>query len=222
MPGPGTAHSAGGGGHTFSPPVNPALNSCSGSATSGTTVACTMPSAPAANTVTVAGITTAFGLAISTVSDGTNSYAITPNSSSNVNDATAGSAALAWRWTSTGGGATITATVTGGTCSFCSIDVVTYPVTGAGAVVLDMDAAGNGNGATINTPTATQTAAGQLYISFAASEAGITSVNSPWTDPFGPLPFGEAYGYIVSSSGSQASNISQTSGHWDSMVGSWK
>lgn len=226
VPTVGSTFSGAGGGaaHTFTGPAT-ANNRCYAATSSGSSDGCTLGTAPATGTLTIASVMS-FPATITgvTVSDGTHSYAATASSPSSTNGSTAGNAWTFFWYATTTGGATITATYSGASCTACSITVNTFGVTGAGAVVVDVDAAGNGNGATVNTPTVTQGQAGDLYWCFAVSENGISaSGGAPWTaEGHGVGTFGEEAQWLLSSSGSQACNFSQTSGNWDSIGTSFK
>ncbi len=212
-------------GHTFSAPAS-ANNRCYNQQTSvASPLTCTLGTAPATGTLTVVTMTIGIGNGLTTCSDGTNSYAYTPNSPSNVNETTALEVGVAYWFATTTGGATITCAWSGGNSSFVSIRVDTFGVTGSGAVVLDTavnttgDIAGNGSsGTAINTPTITSPTNGDLLIGAATVEGNISSSNSPWTEEaHGVGGLGEDMQYILASSGTQAINFTQTTGHWDSL-----
>lgn len=221
-----TFGTGGGGGHTFAAPAS-ANNRCYGSATSGTSKNCVLTTAPASGSFVTVFVFGNPSLTAMTVSDGTNSYTATSNSPSNVNDATAGSVWMFYWYATTTGGTTVTASWTG-TCSFCSIMVNNWGVTGAGAVVPDVvptcaGAACSGNGTVINNPTITSPTAGDLLLCFEATENTTNSANSPWTiDPHGTGAFNELGEYILSASGTQACAFGTASGHWDSIGASFK
>lgn len=217
---------SGGGGHTFAAPAT-ANNRCYASAASGTSLGCTLGTAPASGSFVTVHVFGGFSMSSMTMTDGSHSYTATSNSPSNTNDATAGSDWLFY-WSATAtGGATVTASWAG-TCSFCSIRVDNFGITGAGAVVPDVvptcaGAACSGSGTTVNNPTITSPTNGDLLICAESPENTTSSTNSPWTqEAHGLGAFDEVLGYILSSSGTQACAFSISSGHWDSIGASFK
>jgi|SRR5271166_518452 len=223
FPGPGSGPFVAGARAFSSPAAN---HFCYARITSGTAIACTLATAPAAGsfvTVSVSAWGPSGGASL-TISDGTNSYTVLGPSNANF-----GSAGYAWMgyWAPTvTGGTTITATLTGGTCQFCSIGVDNWGVSGGvGSVALQSGTSvtGSGTGTAINTPTIVPSPIGSLLVCYAATlHGGITATGSPWTaDPNGIGSVGDETEYILSSSGSQACNFTQNTGDWDSIGASF-
>lgn len=209
----------GGGAVTYSAP-DPTTGHCYNDSGSGTTTHCTLGATPAAGSLVTVTIFSAFGLTATVADNAANNYTKTPASPSAVNDASAGSESIFYFVANGSAGNDITVTLSGSGIS--SITVDNWGVTG-GTPSFDQDVAGNGTtGTTINTPTVAGTGSGRLLIAAAASENGVTGVNSPWTaEAHGVGTFGEETAYILSGS-SQATNLTQSSGHWDTIGAAFK
>ncbi len=155
-----------------------------------------------------------------------NSYTLTTNSPSTAQGATAGFDYIFYLLSAPSNASkTLTATYqnTGaGTVHAAILTADDFTVTG-GTVTFNGDAAGSGTtGVTINTPSITPAAAGDLLYAHGSSANAISSVDSPWTQ--GAIDSdGQASGYILSASaGSTSLAMTQTSGQWSSMAASFK
>jgi hypothetical protein len=190
-------------------------------ATSGTTNATTLGAAPTVGNVVCVGLTffAAAGGGTTTVSDGTNTYTITPNSPSTF-DASSGQSYLFY-WIATGTpGATITATFTN-TIVFSDIWVDEFSA--SGTISFDTDGKGTGSGTAINTPSLTPAQSGELFFGVSTSAVGISSANSPFVlAAFGIGPDGPAGEYALNVSSAQAMNFTQSSGTYSSMMMAFK
>lgn len=197
-----------------------ANNHCYNDSGSGITTHCALTATPASGSLVTVTIFSAFGLTATVADNAAHSYTKTPASPSAVNDASAGSISLFYFVAGAGAGNDITVIASGS--GLLTISVNNWGVSG-GTPAFDQDIAGNGTtGTTINTPTVAGTGSGRLLIVAAASENGVTGVNSPWTaDLQGVGTFGEETAYILSGS-SQAANFTQSSGHWDTIGAAFK
>jgi hypothetical protein len=184
--------------NTFSE-FTPPIENCYHSVTTGTTVSCTLASAPVAGQVVAVSVQTFPVITLSTVKDGANnSYTITPHSCSTTNEATAGNACLAYWLPGITGNTTVTATITGGTCGSCSITVDVFSVvdTTGGTLTFDNDAAGSGTN-TVNTPSLTPAQAGwpkdagELYWGFCTNQTNCDLATGSWTLDGSSTSFGE-------------------------------
>ena len=192
-------------------------------ATSGTTVTVTLLSPPTPGNLVCVAIIFADGITPATVavsdSNG-NVYTITPSSPSTGQYANAGAVYLGYLLSApSNASASITATF--------NRTIVDGIITAeefkspTGGVKFDTDIAGSGTTGTINSPSITPAAAGELLYSYATPQNGILSCDSPWTQvTFGEDPNGGNGGYILSSNpGSTAVNMTPSvSGTWDAMA----
>ncbi len=191
-----------------------------------TTLTVTLPNNPATGDLVVVGFTWANGAStqpsVPTVVDSSsNSYTISPKSPSSTQGAGAGFAyafyllsapstatkSIKATYQSTGGGAVHAAI----------LQIDDFNVTGSISFFADAVGASS-SGGTINNPTITSGAAGDLLFCHATPANSISTVNSPWTK--GVIDSdGQATGYILSAStGGTAVNMTQVSGAWDSIA----
>lgn len=148
---------------------------------SGTTIACTLGAAPAAGSVVAVSVKTFSGLTLSTVKDGAlTSYILPTTHCEATNDATAGTECIAYLIPSVTGNATVTATVTGGTCVACSITVDVFGVSG-GTASFNNSAAANGAANNVTGPTIPVAGAGTLIWGACTDASSCTAVNGSWT-----------------------------------------
>lgn len=193
---------------------------CYTSASSGTTVACTLTTPPATGTVVAVSVMSFTGLTLSTVKDGANtSYILPTNHCESTHDATAGTACVAYLIPGSTGNATITATFTGGTCGACSITVDVFGVSGGTASFTNSNN-GNGIANTITAPTLTVSASGTLIWGFCVDASTCSGVNGAWTaEAHGLGTFTEESEYQLSVSSNTAVGFAGGGGgqEWDAM-----
>lgn len=190
---------------------------------SGTTVQVTLGAAPTAGNAVVC-FPQGFPdtLTVSSISDGTNAYTVTPNSPSATNLQSLAISAAYLINVPAGAGATITATLSGSITFSSNIWCGEFHRS-SGTWAFDTDAAGTGaSGGAVNTPSITPAAAGGLLIAVVdAGAGGPTSANSPWTqDATGVDASRRLVEYILSApSGATAANftVAGTNG-WNSMA----
>lgn len=158
------------------------------------------------------------------VADGNaNSYTRSTNSPSSTQGAAAGIAYGYYVASSSNGSKTVTVSYTNpGAGGAVEILVDDFAVSG-GTSSFDQDAKGSGNATSpLNTPTVPVSGAGELAYCYACVSAGITSVDTPWTQ--GAIGFdGSASGYILSRGTNVA--LAMTFGateQWDSIGMSFK
>lgn len=203
---------------------------------SGTTVSVTLASAPTAGNAVVCGVELYDpSLTVSSAADNAgspNSYTVAAHAAGNA--ATVGANLIYLLSVPSGAGATITATASA-TITFTSNIVCTEFHRTSGTWVWDTQATANGSGSsTVNTPSITGAAAGEILYALAGTGGAQVSAtnNSPWTegDPtaHGIEPSSDHIAgnqYILSSSGSStAINITLTStgNGWNAVVGALK
>jgi hypothetical protein len=185
---------------------------------------------PAAGDLVIVGFTWANGAGSTPttptlVDSASNSYTLTTNSPSTAQGATAGFDYIFYLLSAPANATkTLTATYqdTGAGAVHAAILTADDFTVSGGTVTFNNDAAGSGTtGTTINTPSITANAAGDLEYAHASSANAISSVDSPWTQ--GAIDTdGQASGYILSASGSStAIAMTQTSGAWSSMAASF-
>jgi RHS repeat-associated protein len=119
----------------------------------------------------------------------------------------------------TGGSATITVNMSAGT-ALVGTQVIEYAGV-ASSSPLDVSNSNSGASSTVNTPSLTTTAAGDLVVD-SADEAPVTaSPSSPWVDYAGPLYSGTAYTpittQVVASTGTYATSWTASTGGWVSV-----
>ena len=191
---------------------------CYNQASSGTSVSCTLASAPAAGSA-VAVFAVSHGQTALTVKDGnSNVYTLTPNSPSSVYDATAGSAWLAYYIAGASANPTVTASWGNGACTACSITVMSFPVVG-GSATFDTDAIGSGTGS-ISQPAVAPTGSSELLIGACADSGGCGAVTGSWVaSPTGLGAFLEGAEYSLAGSSSTAVGFTGSGGSaaWDTI-----
>lgn len=204
-----------------------ANDSCYTAVTTGTTASCTIVNQPAAGDIIIANALTNVALTLASVKDNAgaqNTFSIPGGMDASgceiTNDATSGSACITYLIEPSGtGGKTFTLTISGGTCSACSIYVTRYPVTG-GTVAFGSASGTSGTGTTITAPTITVSAAATLIVGFATAQNQVSAVSGAWTATPNGVPaggFGEEAEYQLSVSSNTAVGFTITSGTWDSL-----
>ncbi len=204
-----------------------ATATCGTNGKSQTTLVCTLTNNPVSGDIVPIGFVwsngTSSGPASVTISDGnSNSYTVSAHSPSTTQAATRGAVYLFYVLSAPANASkTITATfsTTGsGSIHFATMCVDDFTVTGA-TPTLNLDSTGTGTtGTTINTPTVTANSGNLAYAM--ANGNVITTVNSPWTGTT-TATIGAGCGYILSATGNTALSMTQTTGAWDSMGGSF-
>ena len=190
---------------------------CYNQASAGNSVSCTLASAPSPGSA-VAVFAVSHGQFGFKVVDGSlNNYTVTPHSPSSANDLSAGSAWLAYLVAGSNANPTITASWTTGTCTACSITVMSFPVTG-GTATFDTDAIGSGTSGAPSLPTLASSSSSELLIGACADSSGCGGVTGSWT--VGPTGLGsllEEAEYNLA--GSTATNVgfSSSGGAWDTV-----
>lgn len=174
-------------------------NHCYASATSGTTVACHLSSAPQPGDVVLVHDTfyPDASLSYGSTSDGTNAYTKAANSCKPSTPTDFGSDCIAYLIPTTASPQTITLTVTGGTCMACSITVDDFPVIGGSAVVDDTGEAASGTGAVTGPTVTVDSGFTDLLYGGCASLSGCAGVTGSWIiEPTGTMSaFGEMAEY---------------------------
>lgn len=119
----------------------------------------------------------------------------------------------------TGGSASITVNMSAGT-AVVGTQVIEYAGV-ASSSPLDVSNSNAGTSSTVNTPSLTTTAAGDLVIDSADESPVTASPSSPWVDYAGPLYSGTAYTpittQVVASTGTYATSWTASSGGWVSV-----
>ena len=157
----------------------PGAQHCYTSVTTGTTVACTLPSTITNGDVVLVHVLHFVGLTLNSVQDNAGSPNTYTKACSSTNDASAGSSCFAWFIASGTTGKTITATLSA-SCTACSIDVNEFGVSGGTASLDTSNATGNGTG-TVNTPSITPAGSGELYFATCADATSCVAVGGSWT-----------------------------------------
>lgn len=222
IPGPGGSSPASGPTHTFS--FTASANTHCDAVQGSDSTNCTLGAAPVSGKLIIVGGLTQGASGTPTVCDvatvgcggATCTATVTSsNNKSNTNDATAGTAWLFFLSATGTCGTTWTIRATSSGVTGIYVSVVS--VSGASAVTQDgSDAIGNvTSGTSIATPTVPGPTSGDLQVCYVVNEIATTAVNSPWGTGGGIGGAGDAMEFILSSSGAQACNFTQTSGHAD-------
>jgi hypothetical protein len=197
----------------FSAPIG-----CYNQAASGTSVSCTLATAPAAGTA-VAVFAVSHGQTGFAVKDGnSNVYTITPHSPASTYDATAGSAWLAYYIAGPSANPTVTASWASGACTACSITVMSFPVVG-GSAVFDTDGIGSGATGATSLPTVIPGGSSDLLIGACADSGGCGKVTGSWVaGPTGLGSFLEEAEYTLAGSAPETVGFAGAGGAtWDSI-----
>jgi hypothetical protein len=186
---------------------------------SGTTNAVALGAAPTTGHLVVVAACPDVAVTALTVKDANNnSYTITPHSPSTVTSG-AGQCWMAYLLSApANASATINISWTGAANVAGFADEFSYT---GGTATFDTDIAANTAtaGTTINTPSITPAASGELLFAGAAAGGTISGVGGTWATSGGAILFGDDAEYILSSaSGATAVNFAQSSGGWSSMA----
>jgi hypothetical protein len=195
------------------------------SLTSGnvTSASVTLSSAPGTGHLVCVAVVPETAITSMTAKDGnSNAYTVTPNSPS-TNVSGAGQVWLAYLLSApASASATITASWTTATASV-SVFAAEFSYSGTASFDTDVAAYSTTSSTTINTPSITGAAVGELLFSAAAAGGTISapangSTLGSWTGA-GPIAAGDQAEYILSSSGSAtAVDYTQSSGTWSAMA----
>lgn len=196
----------------------PGAQHCYASVSTGTTVACTLPSTITNGSVVAVHVLHFVGLTLNSVRDNAGSPNTYTKGCSSTNDASAGSSCFAWFIASGTTGKTITATLSA-SCTACSIDVNEFGVSGGIASFDSSNATGNGNG-TVNTPSITPAGSGELFFGTCADASSCVAVGGSWTAcPNGIGAFNEECEYQLSVGSATAIAFTGTaSNNYDSSI----
>lgn len=200
---------------------------CYAAVTTGTTVSCTITNQPSANDVVIAMVQTFPPPMTVSVSDGTNTLLLPAGVGSGGCSSTfasnSGANCLPFLIEPNGsGGKTFTATVTGGTCTACSITVDRFHVT-SGVPILDVAVGGSGTG-TVTTPTITPSQSGELLFGGCSDQHTCSSITGNWTqESHGIGTFEENAEYQLAASSAQPVGFLGTAGgNYDSSAIAFK
>jgi len=156
----------------------------------------------------------------SCVDGNSNIYTRSVSSPSSAQNATSGSATLFYWVANSNGSATVTFQFTSLPAASNGVVIIVddFSVSG-GTAHFDKDAAGSSTvaGTTVNTPVFSPTVTGQLFYAYVAPQHICTAINSPWVGTI-ETNVNTCAEYILSASGSQNPNVTQTSGVWDSIM----